>query len=75
MHDILRLQRLAPTAMQADHTLLRIAGAVSTEARSQDAAKMAAREDAKKMKNLRQPGSPNVGLIWVGQKTEKATRY
>jgi len=42
---------------------------------SQDAAKMAAREDAKKMKNSRQPDRPNVGRIMVGQNAEKPTRY
>jgi hypothetical protein len=41
---------------------------------SQDAAKMAAREDAKKMKNLRQPNRPDVGRIMVGQNMEKPTR-
>jgi len=35
---------------------------------------MAAREDAKKMKNMRQPDRPDVGRIMVGQNTEKATR-
>ena len=34
---------------------------------SQDAAKMAARDDAKKMKNSRQPDRPHVGTILVGQ--------
>ena len=42
---------------------------------SQDAAKMAAREDAKKMKNSRQPDRPDVGPILVGQNAEKTTRY
>jgi hypothetical protein len=42
---------------------------------SQDAAKMAAREDAKTMKNMRQPDRPDVGRIMVGQNAEKATRY
>ncbi len=41
---------------------------------SQDAAKMAARDDAKKMKNLRQPNRPDVGRILVGQNKEQATR-
>jgi hypothetical protein len=41
----------------------------------QDAAKMAAREDAKKLKNSRQPDKPDVGRIMVGQNAEKATRY
>ena len=42
---------------------------------TQDAAKMAAREDAKKMKTSRQPDRPDVGCILVGQKKEKATTY
>jgi hypothetical protein len=42
---------------------------------TQDAAKNAGREDAKKMKNLRQPNKPDVGRIMVGQNAEKATRY
>jgi hypothetical protein len=37
--------------------------------------KMAAREDAKKMKNMRPSDRPNVGRIMVGQNAEKATRY
>jgi hypothetical protein len=41
---------------------------------SQDAAKMAARDDAKKMRNSRQPNRPDVGRIMVGQNAEKATR-
>lgn len=41
---------------------------------SQDAAKMAAREDVKKMRNIRQPNRPNVGRILVGQNGDKATR-
>ena len=41
---------------------------------SQDAAKMAAREDAKKMRNMRQPDRQDVGTILVGQNKEKATR-
>jgi len=42
---------------------------------SQDAAKMAPREDAKKMKNMRQPDRPNVGRIMVGQNAEKPTQF
>ena len=42
---------------------------------TQDAAKIAGREDAKKMRNLRQPDRPDVGCIMVGQNAEKATRY
>jgi hypothetical protein len=55
----------------ADNTLLKRNGGFA----SQDAAKMAARDDAKKMKNLLQPGRPDVGRILVGQNAEKATRY
>jgi hypothetical protein len=42
---------------------------------TQDAAKIAGREVAKKMKNLRQSDKPDVGRILVGQNAEKATRY
>lgn len=42
---------------------------------TQDAAKIAGRADAKKMKNLRQPDRSDIGRILVGQNTEKATRY
>ena len=42
---------------------------------SQDAAKTAGTEDAKKMRNVRQPNSPVVGSIFVGQNAEGATRY
>jgi hypothetical protein len=41
---------------------------------TQDAAKTAGREDAKKMKNSRQPDRPDLGRIMVGQNAEKATR-
>ena len=41
---------------------------------TQDAAKIAGREDAKKMKNMRPPDRPDVGRILVGQNAEKATR-
>lgn len=41
---------------------------------TQDAAKIAGREDAKKMRNMRQPDRPDVGRILVGQNAEKATR-
>jgi hypothetical protein len=41
---------------------------------TQDAAKIAGREDAKKMKTSRQPDRPDVGRIMVGQNAEKATR-
>ena len=40
-----------------------------------DAAKIAGREDAKKMKSSRQPYRPDVGRIFVGQNAEKPTRY
>jgi len=42
---------------------------------TQDAAKTAGREDAKKMRNMRQPDRPDVGRILVGQNSEKPTRY
>ena len=42
---------------------------------TQDAAKTAGREDAKRMKNARRPGWPDVGRIMVGQNAEKPTRY
>jgi hypothetical protein len=54
----------------ADNTVLKRDGGFA----SQDAAKMAAREDARKMKNMRQPDRPDVGRIMVGQNAEKATR-
>ena len=41
---------------------------------TQDAAKIAGREDTKKMKKSRQPDRPDVGRIMVGQNVEKATR-
>jgi hypothetical protein len=55
----------------ADNTVLKRDGGFA----SQDAAKMAAREDVKKMKNSRQPDRPDVGRIMVGQNAEKPTRY
>ncbi|HVA94170.1 MAG TPA: hypothetical protein VNI36_04630 [Candidatus Dormibacteraeota bacterium] len=42
---------------------------------SQDAAKMAARDDAKKMKNAPRSERLDVGRILVGQNKEQATRY
>jgi len=42
---------------------------------TQDAAKTAGREDAKRIKNSRQPDRPKVGNIMVGQNTEKSTRW
>jgi hypothetical protein len=41
---------------------------------TQDAAKIAARADAKKIKDSRQPGGPTVGTIKVGRNVEKPTR-
>jgi hypothetical protein len=41
---------------------------------TQDAAKVAGREDAKRMRNSRRP-RPDVGRIMVGQNAEKTTRY
>jgi hypothetical protein len=55
----------------ADNTLLKRDGGFA----SQDAAKIAGREDAKKMKNLRHSERPDVGRIMVGQNAEKATRH
>jgi hypothetical protein len=55
----------------SDNAVLKRDGGFAT----QDAAKIAGREDAKKMKNLRQPNRPDVGRIMVGQNAEKATRY
>ena len=40
-----------------------------------EAAKSAARADAKKMKNSHQPGVAQVGRIMVGQNKEQPTRY
>lgn len=42
---------------------------------TQDAAKTAGREDAKKMKNSRQQDRPDIGRVMVGQNAERATRY
>lgn len=42
---------------------------------NQDAAKIAARADAKKMKSSPQPSRSGVGRVLVGQNTEKPTRY
>jgi hypothetical protein len=41
---------------------------------SQDAAKMAARDDAKKMRNMRQLNRPDVGRIMVVTFTPKTAR-
>jgi hypothetical protein len=53
------------------NTVLKRDGGFAT----QDAAKNAGREDARKMKNSRQPDRPDVGRIMVGQNAEKATRH
>jgi hypothetical protein len=55
----------------SNNTLLNRDGGFAT----QDAAKIAGREDAKRMRNIRQPDRPDVGRIMVGQNGEKATRY
>jgi hypothetical protein len=54
-----------------DNTLLKRDGGFPTL----DAAKTAGREDAKKMKNMRQPDRPDVGRLMVGRNAEKPTRY
>ncbi len=55
----------------ADNTVLKRDGGFA----SQDAAKTAAREDAKKIKNASRQAGPDVGRILVGQNAEKPTRY
>jgi hypothetical protein len=55
----------------ADNTVLKRDGGFA----SQDAAKMAAREDAKKLKYAARQAGPDVGRILVGQNKEEATRY
>jgi hypothetical protein len=43
---------------------------------TQDAAKIAAHNDGKKMKNQRPPNRMDVGkTLWLGQNVEKVTRY
>ena len=42
---------------------------------TQDAAKIAGCENAKKMKSSRQPDRPDVERIMVGRNAEQATRY
>ena len=54
----------------SNNTVLKRDGGFAT----QDAAKAAGREDAKKMKVMRQPDRPEVGRIMVGQNTERPTR-
>jgi hypothetical protein len=55
----------------ADNTVLKRDGGFP----DREAATEAAREDAKKMKNMRQSDKPDVGRILVGQNVEKPTRY
>ena len=54
----------------SNNALLKRDGGFST----QDAAKIAGREDARKMRNMHQPDRPDVGRILVGQSAEKPTR-
>jgi hypothetical protein len=54
----------------ADNTVLKRDGGYAT----QDAAKTAGREDAKKMKAIPKPNRPDVDRIMVGQNTEKPSR-
>ena len=54
----------------SNNALLKRDGGFAT----QDAAKIAGREDAKRMRNSRQP-RPDIGRILVGQNAEKPTRY
>ena len=54
----------------SDNTLLKRDGGFA----SQDAAKMAARDDAKRMKAIPKPNRPDVDRIMVGQNTEKPSR-
>ena len=55
----------------SDNTVLKRDGGFAT----QDAAKIAGRADAKKIKNGSRPGGSDIGRIMVGQNAEKATRY
>lgn len=54
----------------SNNAVLKRAGGFPT----QDAAKIAGREDAKRIRNMSQPDRPDVGRIMVGQNSEKATR-
>jgi hypothetical protein len=54
-----------------DNTVLKRDGGFA----SQDAAKMAAREDAKEMRSVRLPDGPDVGRILVRQNKEEATPF
>ena len=53
-----------------DNLVLKRDGGYAT----QDAAKIAGRADAKRIRNTRQPGAPGVGTIMVGHNAEKPTR-
>jgi hypothetical protein len=53
-----------------DNAVLKRDGSFTT----QNAAKIAGREDAKKMKSSRQPDRPDVERIMVGQNTQPPTR-
>ena len=55
----------------SDNTVLKRDGGFA----SQDAAKMAAREDAKKIKNASRQAGPGVGRILVGQNSDRPTQY
>jgi hypothetical protein len=55
----------------ADNAVLKRDGGFATR----DSAKTAGRDDAKRMKNSRQPDRPHVGTILVGQNAETPTRY
>jgi hypothetical protein len=57
--------------LSSDNAALNRNGGFAT----QDAAKIAGREDAKKMKNSRQPDSSGVGRIMVGRNADKLTRW
>jgi hypothetical protein len=54
----------------SNNTVLKRDGGFAT----QDAAKISGREDAKRMKNVRQPDRPDVGRILVGQNADRPTR-
>ena len=55
----------------ADNTVLKRDGGFADP----EAAKSAARADAKKMKNSHQPDRPDVERIMVGQNKEQPTRF
>jgi hypothetical protein len=54
----------------SNNTLLKRDGGFAT----QDAAKIAVRADAKKIKKSRQLGVPDIGTMMVGQNAEMPTR-